>query len=179
VSELPHQEFMFTLAEVAAAFVGFSLIGGILRSADDGATRFLLMRDVAQVSLTAVAGSLLPYVLFQFGLEGESLWRISSVGLALGWVVGGAFAYRRASTAGILWEWAPALLVVGSLGNLGGAGLLLWSAFLGGSLSGSRYILALLILLTLAGLMFIWATFQKVSDPPPAQQSAAADSNQV
>jgi hypothetical protein len=165
LGELPNQEFLFTLAEVAAAFVGFSLIGGILRTAD-GAARFLLMRDVAQVSLTAVAGSLLPYVLFQFGLQGEALWRVSSVGLTLGWFIGGAFAYRRAGIAGILWDWAPALLVVGSLGNLGGVGLLLWSAFFGGSFSGPRYLLALCMLLTLAGLMFIWATFQKASDPP-------------
>jgi hypothetical protein len=165
VSELPNQEFLFTLAEVAATFVGFSLIGGILKTGE-GPARFLLMRDVAQISLTAVAGSLLPYVLLQFGLEGETLWRFSSVGVALGWIIGGAFAYRRATITDALWEWARALFVVGSLGNLGGVGLLLWTACFGGSISGPRYLLALCILLTLAGLMFIWATLQKASDPP-------------
>lgn len=81
MSELPHQEFLFTLAEVAAAFVGSSLISSILRTADGGSTRFLLMRDVAQISLTAVAGSFLPYLLFHFGLRDErlNLFAVSSV----------------------------------------------------------------------------------------------------
>jgi hypothetical protein len=164
VSELPHQEFLFTVAEVAAAFVGFSLIGSILRP-DDEDPRFLMMRGVAEVSLVAVAGSLLPYLLFQFDVQGEPLWRTSSGGLALAWLVGGGLAYRRANMVEPAWRWAPALFAFGSLGSLSGLGLLIWSVSIGGPLSGPRYMVALSVLLALAGLQFIWATFLRPSGP--------------
>jgi hypothetical protein len=154
---------MFTLAEVAAAFVGFSLVGSILRTTA-GSERFLMMRDVAQVSLVAVAGSLAPYVVFLFDVEGDSLWRAASGALLLAWIVGGATAQRRHGLTNVTRR-APRLFVFGSLAHLAGVGLLIWSVFLGGSLTGARYMLALLILLTMAGSMFIWATFQAPSDP--------------
>ena len=164
MTEFPHQEFLFTVAEVAAAFVGFSLIVGILRPAE-GAVRFLFLRDVAAISLIAVAGSFLPYVLFQFGVRGEPLWRASSGGLSLGWLTGVAFANRRFTAVGA-WKVVPTLFVFGSLINLGGIGSLLWSVVVGGSLSGPRYALALSLLLAIAGLMFIWAAFQRSADQP-------------
>jgi hypothetical protein len=166
VTELPHQEFLFMVAEVAAAFVGFSLIVGILRPAE-GAVRFLFLRDVAGISLIAIAGSLLPYLLFQFGVRGEPLWRASSGGLSLGWLIGMAYGIRKFTAVGSPpWKMTPTLFVFGSLINLGGTGSLLWSVLVGGSLSGPRYILALSLLLAQAGLMFIWAAFQRPSDPP-------------
>ncbi len=166
MTELPHQEFLFTVAEVAAAFIGFSLIVGILRT-DEGALRFLFLRDVAAISLIVVAGSLLPYVVFQFGVRGEALWRASSGGLLLSWLIGVAFANRRFDAVGSPpWKVVPRLLVVLSLINLGGIGTLLWSVFVGGALSSPRYVLALSLLLSIAGLMFIWAAFQRSSEPP-------------
>jgi len=163
MSELPHQEFLFTTAEVAAAFVGFSLISSILRPAGE-IQRFLQLRGVAEVSLIVVAGSLLPYVAFQFDVQGEWLWRASSGALALTQLVGGGLAYRRSHMIESLLRSAPRLTAFGTLGNLCGIGLLLWTVFVGGALSAPRYLVALSILLTLAGLMFVWATFLKASD---------------
>lgn len=166
MAELPHQEFLFVVAEIAAAFVGFSLIVGILRPAE-GAVRFLYLRDVAGISLIAIAGSLLPYLLFQFGVRGEPLWRASSGGFSLGWLIGMAYGARAIAAAGSpRWTKAPTMFVSQWLINLGGTGLLLWSVLFGGSLSGPRYTLALSLLLAQAGLMFIWAAFQRPSDPP-------------
>jgi hypothetical protein len=165
--ELPYREFLFTVAEVSAAFVGFSLLVSILKPAED-AVRFFSMRDVATISLIAVAGSLIPYVLFQFGIRGDPLWRASSGGLSLGWLIGLAFSMRRFVALGSPPWRTPALAAVGGLINLGANGSLWWSVFAGGSLSGPRYILALLLLLSIAGVLFIWAAFQSASNPPAA-----------
>ncbi len=168
MTELPHHEFLFTVAEVSAAFVGFSLLVSVLRPAED-VPRFLAMRDVAEISLIVVAGSLLPYVLFQFGVREEPLWRASSGGLSLLWLMGLAFATRRMAASGSpRWREIPALSAIGALVNLGGNASLWWSVLVGGALSGPRYVLALSLLLSLAGGLFIWAAFQRVSQPPAA-----------
>ncbi len=167
MTELPHYEFLFTVAEVSAAFVGFSLLVSVLRPAEDVA-RFLAMRDVAEISLIVVAGSLLPYVLFQFGVREELLWRASSGGLSLVWLMGLAFATRRLAASGSpMWR-EIRLKAIASLINLGGNALLWWSMLVGGALSGPRYVLALSLLLSMAGGLFIWAAFQRVSQPPAA-----------
>ncbi len=167
MTELPHHEFLFTVAEVSAAFVGFSLLVSVLRPAED-VPRFLAMRDVAEISLIAVFGSLLPYVLFQFGVRDEPLWRASSGGLSLLWLMGLAFATRRLAASGSpMWR-EIRLKAIASLINLGGNALLWWSVLVGGALSGPRYVLALSLLLSMAGGLFIWAAFQRVSQPPAA-----------
>ena len=57
---------------------------------------------------------------------------------------------------------------LGRSGSGCGVGLLLWTVVTSGSLSGLRYLLALSILLGLAGANFVWATFRGPSDSASA-----------
>lgn len=162
MSALPHQEFLFTTAEVAAAFVGFSLVVSLFspRSSSE-AVRAVSLRDVAEISLVGVAGSLVPYVLFQFQVAADTLWRFSSLFLAVTWIVGFLFGSRRFRQAGggSPLEVAPGFIRVTGLIAMGGSALLWWNVAVPSSFSSARYLLALLLLLTMAGCIFVFAAF--------------------
>jgi hypothetical protein len=167
VPDLPHQEFLFTTAEVAAAFVGFSLVVSVFRSESaTDAVRSGSLRDVAEIGLSAIAASFMPYVLHQFELSLESVWRLSSLLLAIGGLVAFLLGSRRFSRTGgaLPWRIAPALSVASGSLSLIGSTLLWWNVFVPGPHSDSRYVVALLLLLAMAGLIFVFAAFSSSSD---------------
>jgi hypothetical protein len=164
LTELPHQDFLFTAAEVAAAFVGFSLVVSVFKptSAAD-AVRMGSLRDVAEIGLSAIAAAFAPYVLHVFGASAESVWRTSSLLLAIGGFVFFLLGFLRFSRIGGAppWRTAPALAFSSGSLALSGSVLLWWNVLAPSRLSGSRYVLALLLLLAMAGLIFVFAAFHR------------------
>ena len=162
--ELPHQAFLFATAEVAAAFVGFSLVVSLF-GANSGrdTVRAVSLRDVAEISLVGVAASLAPYVFFQFGWSQEVVWRATSALLAAGWITGFAFAARRIRSAGggRIFETDPGFARFSALLVVAGIAPLAWNVAVPGAHSSARYMLALLILLSLAGIIFVFAAFHR------------------
>jgi len=178
LGELPHQDFFFTTAEVAAAFVGFSLVVSVFKPESSGeAVRMGSLRDVAELGLSAIAASFLPYVLQQLGLSLDAIWRAASLALALGGVLAFSFGFRRFTQAGGGLPWKTAPVVATSVGAVAVAGmLLLWVNVLAPSeLSGARYVVAILLMLATAGLLFVFAAFGPRSGAPaPAPAPAIA-----
>ncbi len=156
-----------TLGEVAVAFVGFSMVVGVLGSAS--VRRRHAMRDVAEIGLQAVGGSFLPLAIDAYGASAATTWRLASAGLLVYAALGLSFAFRRGSRRILdLLRNEPirSAVVIGL--NLGVFGLLLFNALLGGAGSGARYTTAVLLLLAIAGHQFLDATFRSHDDPPAA-----------
>ncbi len=89
LNPLPHENLLTAMGEVAAAFVGFSLVVGVLRARSTGSMneprRVYSMRDVAEIGLHAVFMSFLPLVIHVFGASADTTWRVASAGfLAVG-----------------------------------------------------------------------------------------------
>ena len=60
---LEQHDLLLTIAEVAAAFVGFSMIVAALRSQPSGGdARFHSVRDVVETGLYVVAAAFLPLI---------------------------------------------------------------------------------------------------------------------
>jgi len=79
---MEHQDYLFTIAEVAAAFVGFSMVVGALSSDRPGSRlRRVVIHDVAVIGFIVMGGALAPYALAQTTLATGAVWRITSLGL--------------------------------------------------------------------------------------------------
>ena len=73
---------LMNLAEIAAAFAGFSALVSVLRTRDvrtETAHNILRLRIVISTSVLVVAASLIPVGLMNFQLPDEIIWRISAV----------------------------------------------------------------------------------------------------
>ncbi len=164
--DLPHQDFLFTTAEVAAAFVGFSLVVSVFRpDSRTDAVRMGSLRDVAEIGLSAIATSFAPYVLYLFGFSQETVWRLASLVFAIGGLAAFSLGFRRFSRAGggPPWRTAPALAISSGAVAIVGSVMLWWNVLVPGPLSPARYIVALLGLLAMAGLIFIFAAFHRTA----------------
>jgi hypothetical protein len=71
---LAYRDVLLTIAQVAAAFVGFSMVVAAIqsRSSHSGA-RFSAIRDVAEIGLYVIAGALLPIGAYAFDLDPDGL----------------------------------------------------------------------------------------------------------
>ena len=143
--------------------MGFSLVGGLLGVGGTDRYRSLSIRDVAEVGLVCIAGAFLPSVFHAFELPAEVTWRAASAALSTLWIVGFSIGFRRFWRVGIARE-APLFLAFGpfaaAIGNL----LLWWNVLSPGSAPG-RYVVALLLYLSVAGLSFIAAVFHRREEP--------------
>jgi len=93
---IEHADVVGLVAEVAATFVGFSLVIGLLQPNEPSASRRRQsMRSVAELGLIAAAGSMLALALDTFGLAPDVVWRLASVLVALLWVGLHIVASRR------------------------------------------------------------------------------------
>jgi len=162
-----HTDLLSLIAEVSAAFVGFSLVVGLLQPGQaNAASRLSSMQGVAELGLIAAGGAILVLLLNASGVAAEVSWRASSGALALGWAVILYFALRRALRAGgSLWE--PQPLVGGALA-CSGILLLAWNAISPGTLSGPLYLVALTLALADSAFLFIQAAFERIDGPPAA-----------
>lgn len=158
MTELANEGLLFTIAEVSAAFVGFSMIVGLLSGDPADRHRFYSTRDVAEVGLTTLGAALLPAAIHALGLAPEATWRVASTIFLVGWVAAAVNGIRRYFRAGAHRD-APAFLVTGPIFTVVGNLLILWNVVLPGPLSPARYVFGLFLLLTFAGLSFIAATF--------------------
>ncbi len=160
-----HQDYLLTIAEVAAAFVGFSMVVGVLaQGASESQARRMFVRDVAEIGFYALGGALAPYALWSLGIPTGLVWRVSSLGLLSVWVVGFFLAMRRFSRVGtfrnnpLVGRVArfvnPALVFLGN-------GLLAWNVISPGPPASGRYIMALLTLLLLSAFMFVRGAFER------------------
>jgi len=164
LSPLVHRDLLLAVANVAAAFVGFSMVVGLLKtevSASD--LRFHTIRDVAEIGLIVIGAGLFPLTVYAYGVTPGTVWRLSSLLMTLAWLISFIFAqirFRQAGSVALLDRnpvWAVMALGIVVAGN----GLLWWNVATSGPLAGARYITSLLLLLTIAGVMFINATFRK------------------
>ena len=98
---LEHKDLLALIAEVSAAFVGFSMVVGVLRPEQTGeAGRMRSMRAVAETGLIAGGGAVFALVLDSLALPHRWVWRLSGLVVAVGWLVAFTYAIRRFRAAG-------------------------------------------------------------------------------
>ena len=158
---------------IGIAFVGFSLVVGILRarsaSSVKEAMRFHATREVAENGLLAVAAAFLPLAVHAHGATVETTWRLASAGFIFLWVLGLAtHAWRRRHVSREALRTEPIQTVLFTVLHASGLGLLLVNTLVGGDTSGARYVTALLLFLAIVGLLFVYATFSGSENPPAA-----------
>ncbi len=168
MNPLPHESLLTALGEVAAAFVGFSLVVSMLRVRSTGSAeetrRFYSMRDVAEIGLGAVFASFLPLVIHAFDASPDTTWRVGSacfLGLS---VLGAGSSFRRRGSwvDGVRAEPIQTVMVLPL--QLGSIALMAFNLVAGGPGSGARYIAAVLMMLGVAGVLFVNATFDSAED---------------
>ena len=162
---MEHQDYLFTIAEVAAAFVGFSMVVGALSPDRPGwKLRLAVIHDVAVIGFIVMGGALAPYALAQTTLADGAVWRITSLGLLALWLYGYVTSFRRFRDTGGSALGEPLLsrpLVVINTGVVTtGNSLLLWNVTFPGPGAGIRYLVALLMLLVIATWLFLLAGFR-------------------
>jgi hypothetical protein len=161
---MEHQDYLLTIAEVAATFVGFSMVVGVIRpDMRSGGLRRSTMYDVALIGFFVVGGALVPYALSAHQLSPSTVWRIASLGLLVVWVLAYLAAlhrFQRAHGAAFLAPmWGRVLAIANPLVVLVGNGMLLWNVVSPDSSAGARYLVALLGLLLIAAYLFLNAVF--------------------
>ena len=162
---MEHQDYLFTIAEVAAAFVGFSMVvGAISRDGPGSRLRRVAIHDVAVIGFIVMGGALAPYTLAQTTLATGTVWRIASLSLLVLWLFGYLTSFRRfreASGSSLAEPLLGRHLVVINTGVvITGNGLLLWNVTFPGPGAGTRYLVALLFLLLIATYLFLLAGFR-------------------
>ena len=172
MTPLPHENLLTVMGEVAAAFVGFSLVVSVLRARSNGSLeetrRCYSMRDVAEIGLVSVFTSLLPLVIHAFGASPDATWRIGSASfLALGSLAASASLWRRGGWL-VLLRSEPFQTVLLLPLQMGALGLMLVNLLAGGPGSGGRYVAAVLLALAASGVLFVNATFNNARDRPDA-----------
>ena len=172
MTPLPHENLLTVMGEIAAAFVGFSLVVSALRAGSNGSLeethRIYSMRDVAEIGLISVFTSLLPLVIHAFGASPDATWRIGSASfLALG-ILGASASLRRRGgwLVGLRSEPIQTAMILPL--QLGAIGLMLVNLLAGGPGSGARYVAAVLLALAVGGVLFVNATFNSARDRPDA-----------
>ncbi len=76
------------IAEIAGVFVGFGALISVTRRSDIEPAQLGSIRAVVTAGLTVVVAALIPVVLASYGVEGRTLWFVSSLAfLGLSWAV--------------------------------------------------------------------------------------------
>jgi hypothetical protein len=165
LTELAQESTLQTIAEISAAFVGFSLVGGLLGTQSADRYRFYSIRDVAEVGLSCLLGALIPSAIHAFGSRADVTWRLASGIFLVLWSASASIGISRFWRAGVQ-RHAPRYLWMGPISGIVGNALLLWSVLLPSASSPARYVLALILLLSFAGVSFIAAVFHGRTAPP-------------
>jgi hypothetical protein len=85
------RDTLLTISEIAIAIIGFTGLIGILvrrQRVELFSEEFLKLRWMLEYGLATLAGALLPFLVFSFGVSEPTGWRISS-----GVMVGASIAY--------------------------------------------------------------------------------------
>jgi hypothetical protein len=154
-----HADVLAVIAQVAAAFVGFSLAIGLLQPDQAGAElRKQTMHSVAELAMVSGAGALVVLVIQTFDLSAETTWRIGSACTASLWAVTLYWATKRYSGTGTNWKRIDRIRYAGWLSFVG-IGLLVFNALVSTDLGGQLFILGLFLALAISGYLFLVATF--------------------
>ncbi len=101
--ELPGSTYLLALAAISVTFVSVSTIAVVFRQVQ-GATlskfELLLMHVFLVSGLMATVAALLPPLLGLFGISASLVWRVSSLALALAFVLRTIYFFRRRSRVG-------------------------------------------------------------------------------
>ena len=172
VNPLPHENLLTALGEVAAAFVGFSLVVGALRArstdSPEESRSLYSMRDVAEIGLLCVFMSFSPLVIHAFGTSPETAWRVGSASFLVIGVSAGAASFRRRGGFLSGFRTEPIQAIVTTPLFLGAFGLLSVNTLVGGPSSGARHTAAILLVLAVAGVRFVNVTFNSADNRPSA-----------
>lgn len=152
-------DFLSLIAELAAAFMGFSLVVGLLQPDDPAAgVQLASMRGVAELALVAALAALLPLLLERFELATSTLWR-SAGGLAgVSWLIAHLLAARRFRRFGsqmILDKSALLIAIIATVGIL----LFFTSSLVPGHHAGAFYCTATACALVCSAFLFVAAAF--------------------
>jgi hypothetical protein len=158
---VPEVDILLTTAEVAVAFAGFASLVTILgRRSSQVDPRFIALRFRGMLtnSLLVVAFSMIPLVLFNYGLGGTIVWRLSSALLALAGGINfvSLFLHGRSLLTGVV-PISPVRVVV-TFGQFGLAEvvLVLNASGVTEPIAGAAYLTGLLLFLSIAGFAAAW-----------------------
>jgi hypothetical protein len=156
-------DFLFGIAEVAAAFAGFSSIVAVFGRSARGAwspTARIRLRNLVEQSLLVVAFAFFPMAVVNLHFSPSTTWAISSAVLAFVLAFDLALWIKRAIELKKYGSLRVSMLMMG-VGSIG-AGILLQVANLSGWIFNNEagpYMSGLLLLLVLAGLQFALLIF--------------------
>jgi hypothetical protein len=166
---LPHESVLELLAEISAAFVGFSMLASVFRAnTDDDRVRFVSFRDVAETALLAMLGSVAPLLLHALDWDAERIWRTTSGALAALWAAGNVFSTRRNLRVGGLGRRSRARPVrIGFVHVVTGAVLVVGfaNALFPSPSSGGRHVLLVALCLIQSANLFLFAGFEDLGVP--------------
>ena len=156
---LEHSDILPVIAEVAAAFVGFSLAIGLLQPNQPGAElRKQSMQSVAELAMISGAGALVILVLQTFVSSPDIIWRTGSGVTALLWAAMFYWATLRYSKTGTRWNRIEKVKYAGWL-SVVGIGVFIVNVLVPTDYSGPIHIVGLFLALVLSGYMFLTAIF--------------------
>ena len=167
---MPEVDILLTTAEVAVAFAGFASLVTILgRRSSQANPRIVAMRFRGMLtnSLLVVAFSMIPLVLFRYGLPETVVWRVSSALLAL---AGGInFLALVLHARPLLREAVPISsvrrAVTFGLIGLAEVVLVLNASGVAEPIASAAYLTGLLLFLSIAGFAAAWL-FVSFLEPP-------------
>lgn len=159
---MKEMEFLFVVAKISVAYVGFSTLIVVIAQQFSGARGMIeaaRLVSMLRIGLLAVVFSLFPYLPFYLELPAQTAWRISSLILGLVWL---AYYVER-----ICWirsrehKEAVQFLSRGNRVNLffthplGILCVLIGALGLWGKLAGFVYLCAIFVLLIMSGYIFM------------------------
>jgi len=179
---LAESDFLSLIAELAAAFMGFSLVVGLLQPDDPAAgIKLAAMRGVAELALVAALAALLPLLLEEFELVSSTIWRSAGGIAGMSWLVAHLLAARRFSRFGGRMITSKSTLLIAVVVTVGI--LLFFSAsLLPGSHAGAFYCAATACALVCSAFLFLAAAFPDVAGQaqprvPPAPPGRPSEFN--
>ncbi len=158
---MPEVDILLTTAELAVAFAGFASLVTILgRRSSQVDPRIVAMRFRGMLtnSLLVVPFSIIPLVLFRYGLSETVVWRLSSVLLALAGGINFLALLRRGRPllAGAVPISSVRLTVTSGLFGLAEVVLVLNASGVTETIASAAYLTGLLSFLCIAGFAAAW-----------------------
>ncbi len=156
---MAESDFLSLIAELAAAFMGFSLVVGLLQPDDPAAdVKLAAMRGVAELALVAALAALLPLLLEMFELTSSTIWRSAGGIAGVSWLVAHLLAARRFSRLGSRMITSKSTLLITVVVTVGI--ILFFSAsLLPGNHAGALYCAATACALVCSAFLFLAAAF--------------------
>ena len=159
---LLHADLLTLIAEVSAAFVGFSLIIGFLQPDQEKARiRARSMQSVAELGIIACFGALIVLVVNSFGVVAEVTWRAGGLATAILWLWLHVYAVREMKRSGPIGSSNVKYVVwVARSGII----LLVSNTVFLPDYAGAVHVAGLFISLVASGMLFLISTFRLSSD---------------